>query len=107
MDKSIHTDEYAVLVELLKESREAAELTQEELATKLKQSQSFVSKMETGDRRLDLVQLRTVCAALGVTLADFVSQFEGRLAARRSPPSGGEKRQATGRKRRGRTRERR
>jgi transcriptional regulator with XRE-family HTH domain len=110
MDKSIHTDEYAVLVELLKESREAAELTQEELAKKLKQSQSFVSKMETGDRRLDLVQLRTVCAALGVTLADFVAQFEGRLVLRSSqssPPSGAEKQRSTPRKRRGRTRSRR
>lgn len=85
MDKSIHTAEYAALVALLKEAREAADLSQTDLAAKLKQSQSFVSKMESGDRRLDLVQLRTVCAALGLTLADFVARFEERVSARPSP----------------------
>ncbi|MBA4191186.1 MAG: hypothetical protein C0467_24665 [Planctomycetaceae bacterium] len=78
MDKSIHTREHGVLVALLKEAREAANLTQIELAKRLKQSQSFVSKMEAGERRLDLVQLRTVCLALGVTLPELVERFEKR-----------------------------
>ena len=80
MDKSIHTTEYAAIVALLREAREAAGLSQVELAKQLRQSQSFVSKMESGDRRLDLVQLRTVCTALGLTLPEFVSRFEERLA---------------------------
>ena len=88
MDKSIHTAEYAALVALLKEAREAAGLSQTALAERLGQSQSFVSKMETGDRRLDLVQLRTVCAALGVGLPDFVARFEERLAAGRRAAGG-------------------
>lgn len=109
MDKSIHTAEYAALVALLKEAREAADLSQMDLAAKLKQSQSFVSKMESGDRRLDLVQLRTVCVALGLTLADFVARFEERVASRPAPTGGA----AAGRdtaarsRRRGRPRDRR
>jgi transcriptional regulator with XRE-family HTH domain len=70
-------------VELLKEFRAAAGLTQVELAKRLKQSQSFVSKMEVGERRLDMVQLRTVCAALGTTLQEFVAQWEQRLRERK------------------------
>ena len=82
MDKSIHTDEYTVLVDLLKEARDAAGLTQVQLAKKLKQSQSFVSKMEVGERRLDLVQLRTVCRALGTTLPELVARWEERITTR-------------------------
>ena len=82
MDKSIHTDEYSVLVDLLREARASAGLTQVELAERLGQSQSFVSKMEVGERRLDAVQLRTVCLSLGTTLPDLVAKWEDRLRAR-------------------------
>ncbi|MCE9564027.1 MAG: helix-turn-helix transcriptional regulator [Planctomycetes bacterium] len=85
MDKSIHTNEHHVLVVLLREAREAANLTQIDLAKRLKQSQSFVSKMEAGERRLDLVQLRTVCLALGITLPELVERFEKRRASDGSP----------------------
>ncbi len=88
MDKSIHTREHRILVGLLKEAREAVILTQIELAKRLKQSQSFVSKMEAGERRLDLVQLRTVCLALGVTLPEFVERFENRRAREDSSAGG-------------------
>ena len=50
-----------------------------ELAERLGQSQSFVSKAEVGERRLDHVQLRTICAALGTTLPEFVDRLEQRL----------------------------
>lgn len=81
MRKSIHTREYAVLLRLLRQAREAAGLTQVEVAKKLKQSQSFVTKMERGDRRLDVVQLRTICLAYGSTLPEFVARLEAELSA--------------------------
>ena len=84
MDKSIHTDAYAALLDLLRAARASAGLSQMELAKKLKQSQSFVSKMEVGERRLDLVQLRTVCLALGTTLPELVAQWEARLTEGRA-----------------------
>lgn len=82
MEKSIYTREYAAVLRLLREAREQAGITQVELAKKLRQSQSYVSKVERGDRRLDIVQLRTICQVLGLTLADFVQRLERELAKR-------------------------
>jgi transcriptional regulator with XRE-family HTH domain len=80
MKKSIHTDEYAAVLALLREARAAAGLTQVQLAERLGQSQSFVSKAEVGERRLDVIQLRTICEAMGTTLTAFVAKLEERLA---------------------------
>ena len=80
MKKSIHTDEYAAVLALLREARAAAGLTQVQLAERLGQSQSFVSKAEVGERRLDLIQLRSICEVLGTTLSAFVAKLEERLA---------------------------
>jgi transcriptional regulator with XRE-family HTH domain len=79
MDKSIYTAEYAELLMLLREARQTAHLSQVQLAERLGQSQSFVSKVEAGDRRLDLIQLRTICRVLGVSLSSFVARLEARL----------------------------
>lgn len=81
MEKSIYTRDYEVLLRLLKQARERAGLTQVQLAKRLKLSQSFVSKVERGDRRLDVVQLRTICRHLGSTLAEFVTTLEEELKA--------------------------
>ena len=83
MDKSIYTREYGVALRLLKQVREEAGITQVELAKKLGQSQSFVSKVERGDRRLDIVQLRTLCRVLGTSLPAFVERLETELAGKR------------------------
>src|SRR4051794_9590003 len=72
MEKTIYTVEYAQLLELLRETRKNADLTQIDLAKALGQTQSFVSKIEVGDRRLDVIQLRTICRALGTTLPAFI-----------------------------------
>jgi transcriptional regulator with XRE-family HTH domain len=49
------------------------------MAAALSKPQSFVSKIESGERLLDLVELREVCRALGVSLAAFVERFEDGL----------------------------
>jgi transcriptional regulator with XRE-family HTH domain len=79
MEKSIYTAEYAVFLRLLRETREAASFTQVQLAKRIRQSQSFVSKVEVGERRLDVIQLRTILHALGTSLPAFVSDLEERL----------------------------
>ena len=56
--------------------RQEAELRQEDVAANLGKPQSFVSKYESGERRLDILELREVCAAIGVSLADFVRRLE-------------------------------
>lgn len=64
------------LLRLLRQVRTEAGLRQVDLAKKLRQPQSFVSKYESGERRLDLLELRQVCETLGLSLSDFVKRFE-------------------------------
>jgi hypothetical protein len=96
MDKSIFTPEHQALQQVLRQLRLGAGLRQEDLAERLGEPQSFVSKVESGDRRLDLVELRQIAGALGVTLADIVRRFEEHLSRCKqtrgssvSPPSSG------------------
>ena len=70
------------LLKLLRAVRKEAGLTQAEVARKLRRPQSFVSKYEIGERRLDLIELREVCAAIRIPLQRFVRRFESRLAQR-------------------------
>lgn len=83
MEKSLFTPEHQVFVELLLELRRQAGLTQTQLAERLQETQSYVSKVERGDRRLDVIQLRSFCRALKTSLPEFASLFEKRLAKRR------------------------
>jgi transcriptional regulator with XRE-family HTH domain len=76
MKKSSVSHEYAVLGETLRQAREKAGVTQVELAKRLKQTQSYVSKLERGAVRLDFVQVRRICLALGVAFPGFVRSFE-------------------------------
>lgn len=76
MDKAIHSAEQRRLCELLRNYRERAGLRQVDVAERLGLPQSFVSKYESGERRLDLIELQQVCQALGVRLGDFVAAFE-------------------------------
>lgn len=57
MGKSIHTKEYAYFVERLKKARLDAGLTQVQVAKKLKRQQSYVSNVENGEQRVDIVEL--------------------------------------------------
>jgi transcriptional regulator with XRE-family HTH domain len=75
-EKSIYTPAQKRLCALLRETRIAAGLTQEQLAERLGRPQSFVSKIESRERRLDLVVLREVDEALGVGLVAFVRRFD-------------------------------
>ncbi len=86
VSKSIFTTEYAVLRDLLRELRIEKGLTQVQLSETLGMPQSFVSKYETGERRLDVIELREVCQALGTTLAAFAKKLEARLP---EPKKGG------------------
>jgi len=62
---------------LLKQIRLDTGLTQADLADRLGQPQSFVSKFESGERRIDVLELRQICVAMGIGLVDFVRLFEG------------------------------
>jgi DNA-binding XRE family transcriptional regulator len=81
---SIYHPDYIRMCKLLREFRERADMTQAELARRLAPTlgltQSKISQVETGERRLDMVELRFFCHALGLSLPEFVAEFEARLA---------------------------
>jgi transcriptional regulator with XRE-family HTH domain len=81
MPKSIFSFGQDKLQKLLRELRTQAGLSQTELAKKLGRPQSFVSKFESGERRLDLVEMREICHALKISLTEFVKRFEKSLGA--------------------------
>lgn len=64
------------LQHVLRQLREEAGLKQVELAERLRADQSFVSRFERGERRLDLVELADICTACGSQLTDLVKRFE-------------------------------
>ena len=69
MDKPLYTKEQAAFVRLLKQVRREAGLRQGDLAERLGKPQSFVSKIESGERRLDVLELRRFAGHLGPLLA--------------------------------------
>lgn len=79
MPKTIHSTEYAVVLDLLRQARERAGLRQADLAALLGKPQSFVSKYETGERRLDVIELRELCYQLGTDLPTFARRLEKAL----------------------------
>ena len=79
MQKSIHSQTYATFLKHLYETREKAGVTQEELAVRLGETQSFVSKCERGERRIDVVELREFCMALNTTMEKFIRQLDKKL----------------------------
>lgn len=78
--KSIHRAEYKVLQGLLREMRTKAHPNQAVLAALLGRKQSYVSDVERGSRRMDLLQLREFCLACDQDLVGFVRRFEEELA---------------------------
>lgn len=79
MEKSIHTSEQKKLQRLLRQIRRGKGLRQADLAKILGKPQSFVSNYERGERRLDLLELRQICTAVGISLGEFVRRFEDSL----------------------------
>jgi len=63
------------LAALLRQVRLEASLTQAQVAQAVGQTQSYVSKYENGEQRLDLMELEAVCDAVGIRLTDFVNRY--------------------------------
>lgn len=72
-------DDYQVFREMLVEARRNAGLTQADLAKRLRRHQSFVSKYEAGERRLDVVELVYLSRVLHFDPAGFVRRLRDRL----------------------------
>ena len=70
--KSRHSKQYARLLAALREAREGAGITQVEAAKGFGKHASFISKCESGERRIDVVELAAFCRLYRVRLADFL-----------------------------------
>ena len=79
MKKKVYIAQRSRLVSLLREVRIEAGLTQMELAVRIERDQTFVSKYESGQRRLDVLEVREICQVVGVTLEEFVKRLESAL----------------------------
>ncbi len=80
MARSLHTADYDYFRSLLIAARERSGLTQAQVAAKMRRPQSFVSKYENGERRLDVVEFVQVCAALGVSPQSIVANLHKRIS---------------------------
>lgn len=82
MRRSVHRPEYNQLLQLVREKRVDAELTQEAVAASLGRPKSWLSDVERGIRRLDPVELLDLCEALGVDFEQFIGEWTEQLAAK-------------------------
>ena len=83
--KSVFTDEYKVFLRRLVSARREAELTQQELASRLNRPQSFVSKYERRERRLDVLEFVIVCHVLKVDACSIIREVEESLLRGSNP----------------------
>lgn len=73
--KSVHTKNYARFLELLIKARKDASVTQDEVAERLSRPQSFVSKYENGERRVDVIEFLEIAQAIGFDPVGFIRKI--------------------------------
>lgn len=75
MPKSVFSEQYNRFRQLLITARQTAKLTQAELSANLSRPQSYVSKYERGERRLDLIEFLEVAEVLQIDPAIFIKKL--------------------------------
>ncbi len=88
MPRSVHTSEYAALREELRAARVGAELSQRELAKRLRVPHSTVAKMESGERRIDVVEFCWFLAACGEDPAAAFARVSASVGGKRTARGG-------------------
>ncbi len=86
MTRSVFGARYARLRELLVDARRKSGLTQVDVAASLRRPQSFVSKVESGERRLDVVELIQYAEAIGADAPEIVREVGRTKDRTRSSP---------------------
>ena len=76
IDKSVHTILYQKVIARLRTKREERGLTQKQLAGMLGVSRLYVSKIETCDRIMYFIELRSICNLMGISVVDFMQEVE-------------------------------
>jgi transcriptional regulator with XRE-family HTH domain len=82
MPSSLHSYQYNIFRSLLIAARKESGLTQIQIAEKLNKPQSFISKYERGERRLDFSEFIELANILGLDIAIFVDTYQSALATK-------------------------
>lgn len=82
MPSSLHTARYEVFRRLLVQARADAGLTQVDVAARLRKPQSYISKIERGERRLDMTEFVDLADALGIEMPAFIDAYRSKLRKR-------------------------
>lgn len=72
MEKTIYSNGYKYLIEQLKRARKEVEFNQKKVAELLCASQSYVSKVESGQLRIDVIQLKKFAKVYGKNIEFFL-----------------------------------
>lgn len=75
MARTLGSARHACLIKLVVRAREAAGLTQAEVAARLGRHQPFVSNIESGERRIDLIELLELAAIIGLDLPQVIEEL--------------------------------
>lgn len=84
MPNPIHDPKYTIFRELLTAARTKQGLLQSDVAERIGKNQSFVSKYERGERRLDLPEFIELADALGIDTEDFIAQYRAQVRERKT-----------------------
>lgn len=95
MANSLHRPQYELFRKMMVRAREVAGLTQVQVAAGLGRPQSFVSKYERGDRRLDFTEFVEIANILGLDVTQFLASYQedvqggdfSQLLRKAAPPS--------------------
>lgn len=74
--KTIHSKRHKKLIELVIAERKRADIRQVQLAKKLKRSQTWIARLEAGDRRLDVIELIDLAEAIGFDASAMVARVQ-------------------------------
>ena len=72
MVRSLRTPGHRTLMEVLIETRKAKEITQQDLADRLSRQQSYIAKVETGERRIDVVEFIECANCIDISPAELI-----------------------------------
>jgi transcriptional regulator with XRE-family HTH domain len=75
--KQLRSPKHRALIAAIAEARGAAGLTQRQLAAKLKRSNSFIWKLEAGERQLNVLEFIEIAKILGIRPSDLLARIEG------------------------------
>lgn len=85
MSSTLHSHEYQLFRAMLTQARQASGLTQVQIAKQLGKPQSYVSKYENGERRLDVPEFIKLADILGLDVTAFIEELRTALAPAKTP----------------------